>query len=43
MRVGRNRSIAFFRQLLHRPPIESGGVQLWPNALVAVRGRGGCA
>ena len=36
---GREASIAFFRNVLHAPPLASGGVQLWTNVLVAVRGR----
>jgi hypothetical protein len=41
MKVGRPESIALFRRLLGRPPIETGGVQLWPDALVGMRRRGG--
>jgi hypothetical protein len=44
MRQGRDESIRFFRQVLQMSPLESGGVQLWPNVLVAARGSSGsCA
>jgi hypothetical protein len=44
MQRGRRESIRFFRDVLQQPPLESGGVQLWPNVLVAARGgSGSCA
>jgi len=44
MRVGRSESIRLFRRVLDAPPVETGGVQLWPNVLVAARrGSGSCA
>ena len=44
MRVGRSESIRLFRRVLDAPPVETGGVQLWSNVLVAARrGSGSCA
>jgi hypothetical protein len=44
MKVGRSRSVALFRDLLGRPPVETGGVELWPDALAAARrSSGACA
>ena len=44
MRVGRSESIRLFRRVSDAPPVETGGVQLWPNVLVAARrGSGSCA
>jgi hypothetical protein len=43
MLVGRRESIELFRQVLGRP-VETGGVQLWQDVLVAARGgASGCA
>jgi hypothetical protein len=44
MLQGRDESIRFFRNVLRASPLASGGVQLWPNVLVAARGSSGsCA
>jgi hypothetical protein len=43
MREGRSESIRLFRGVLNTPPVETGGVQLWQNVLLAARrGSGGC-
>ena len=43
MHVGRAQAIALFRDVLGRPPAETGGVELWPKVLAAARSAaGGC-
>jgi hypothetical protein len=44
MHEGRDESIRLFRTVLQSSPRETGGVQLWPNVLVAARrASGSCA
>jgi hypothetical protein len=43
MHVGHAETVRLFRDVLRRAPVETGGVELWPDVLVAVRrAAGGC-